>query len=78
MALRISLYIVGVAAILALAGVSISFAEGTAKPYYVWGGQLPGDESVCTLQYDPVVGKDGNAYTNPCYAALSGVRITYK
>jgi len=78
MALKVSLYVLVVFAILMFAGVSVGLAATHNGPYNVWTGKLPVDESACSLSLDPVVDKNGNDYTNTCFAALDGVRVTYK
>jgi len=78
MILRISLYLLVVFTILMFAAFSMSLADAYREPHYIWTGELPVDESVCTLTSDLIIDKDGNDYTSPCFAALHGVRVTYK
>jgi hypothetical protein len=44
-------------------------------PVNVWTGPRP---EVCLDVYDPVHDVFGNTYSNECYAAREGVRVTWK
>ncbi len=59
---------------MSLTQITSAHGPGDWKPDNVWTGPLP---EVCIDVYDPVHDVFGNTYSNECYAALDGVRVTW-
>ena len=51
-----------------------AFAHHNGGARNVWEGPRP---DVCTGQYEPVHDRRGNTYSNDCFAAMHGVRVTW-
>jgi hypothetical protein len=57
-----------------LTQITSAHGPGDRKPDNVWTGPLP---EACIDVYDPVHDVSGKPYSNECYAALDGVRVTW-
>ena len=74
--LRHVFIITGVLALLLLGSLSVALAH-PGEPDNIWIGPPPEEPVFCILIWAPVHDAQGNTYSNSCFAAADGVRVTW-